>query len=95
MQLYRWSSKAMAQYRSGTIIVMAVDVDAARAKVRAQMGETYRRKKLLVENDEPHFLLALTDEAEQEDWIEWRDKVEQDIASEPRCDDVIFLDGSE
>ena len=32
MNLYRWSSKAMADYYNGDIIVMAKDVKSAKAK---------------------------------------------------------------
>lgn len=95
MQLFRWSSSALKQYRDGHIVVMAPDLDTARQKVERMIGPLYRRTRFYIEDDEPHYLLDLIHESEMEDWLEWRDKIVADITKTPDQDDILFIQGSE
>lgn len=93
MKLFRWRSEALKGYRSGDILAIGVDADAARTAIRASLGEMYQRHKLYLEDNEAGWLLHITDEDDMERWLEWRDRVEADIATNPTCDPVVFITG--
>jgi hypothetical protein len=90
MQLFHWYSDALKNYARGNILVMAADVEQARALVREEA------RKWLLENKEWWFAADGSVQPEDaEDHDEWWAKLEADIAVMAGVDPVRLIAGGE
>lgn len=95
MKIFRWSSKALAQYAQGDILAIGRHAEEARDAARAHF------EKIATS----HYLPEMMEWIDRGDWtpdeddLERRDiklkLLEEDIMREPEVSDAFFIKGSE
>lgn len=87
MQLFHWRSEALKQYGDGWIVVQALDIDEARAKVRVD-ADTHFWQGTWWSRDRD-------DEDDREEHTKFMKQIDADIAGEPETSNTLFILGSE
>lgn len=90
-QLYYWTSEMLAGVRWGAIVVVASDIEEARALARAQFEPTLIREREWLY---PETWGGTPDESDLEERIELTAKLEADIMKEPKVLQTLFLCGA-
>lgn len=92
MKLYSWESEALRQYGAGQIVVMAKDVDTARAKALRGAFCYFSQYNYLKWGEDIQF-----DDEDEETLRSFLALVEKDIALEPSEVDggAVLIDGSQ
>ena len=96
MKLFHWHSVYLKQYSLGDIIVMAEEVDAARALARTEFEQRHLKKVRSYGFSYSSLDELVTDEEERADFEEARKVFEADIAKEPmEPAGFVFIDDGE